>query len=90
MPRTLVPIQRLTVADVQRRVAAIVEGGAQADELAEFVASVDWSGATGVEPVAHLLGALEHLTEEFAERDISEGRIWSVLGRITSPLFDDC
>ena len=70
--------------DVQRSIAAIVDARSRPGAVAEFLASIDWSGATGSEPVARLLGALEHLAEEFTEREISEQKFWFELGQMVS------
>ena len=72
----------LSVEDVQRSIRAIVDARSSPGAVAEFVALVDWGGATGTEPVAQLLGALEHLAEEFTEREISEQKFWFELGQL--------
>ena len=86
MSDSLTSLTTLTVDAVQRSIRAFVDARSRPDAVAKYVASIDWSGATGDEPVARLLGALEHLTEEFAERDISEQQFWFELGQLVSRL----
>ncbi len=78
---SLIPLLSLTEEDVRQAIARIVEEGGAPDAVAEYAASIDWSGATGEEPVARLLGAIEHLATEFAEGEISEARFWFGLGQ---------
>ena len=84
MAGSLIPLVTLSADDVQRSIAAIVDARSRPGGVAEFVASIDWSGATGTEPVAHLLGAIEHRVEEFTEREISEQKFWFELGQMVS------
>ena len=78
----MVSLVALSIDDVTRSITAIVDARSRPDAVAEFVASIDWSGANGGEPVAKLLGALEHLAEEFREREISEQKFWFELGQM--------
>lgn len=75
----LVSLLTLSVEDVQRSIAAIIDARSRPDAVAEYVASIDWSGAKGDEPAARVLGAVEHLSTELAEADISELAFWSGL-----------
>ena len=84
MPGPLIALVTLSVDDVQRSITAIVDARSRPGAVAEFLASIDWGGATGTEPVAKLLGALEHLAEEFTEREISEQKFWFELGQMVS------
>jgi hypothetical protein len=76
MATSLIQLSALSLDDVRRSIREIAASRSRPDAIAEYVASVDWSGARGDEPVAQLLGALEHLTEEWAERDITEPQFW--------------
>ena len=89
MAGSLIALVTLSVDDVQRSITAIVDARSGPDVVAEFVASIDWDGATGAEPVAQLLGALEHLAEEFTEREISEQKFWFELGQMVSTTKGD-
>jgi hypothetical protein len=82
MAGPLISLLALSVADVQRSIGAIVDARSQPDAVAGYVASVDWSGATGNEPAARLLGAIEHLSTEFTESEISETQFWVELRRL--------
>ena len=82
MAGPLISLLTLSADDVQRSIAAIGDARPQPDAIAEYVASVDWSGATGSEPAVRLLGVIEHLSTEFAESEISEAEFWDELGRL--------
>ena len=76
MAGPLISLLSLSADDVQRSIEAIVNARSRPDAIAEYVASIDWSGATGNEPAVRLLGTIEHLATEFAESEISEAEFW--------------
>ena len=84
MAGSLISLVTLSVDDVQPSITAIVDARSSPGAVAEFVALIDWGEATGTEPVAQLLGVLEHLAEEFTEREISEQKFWFELGQMVS------
>lgn len=64
----LLPIQNVQHSDVLEAVRRALRTGLDADVIADFLASVDWSGADRQRPaIADLLGELEAWTDQFDE-----------------------
>jgi hypothetical protein len=68
----LIPIQRITLELIRERVNAALYPRFTPDVIADFNASVDWSGKLTSSPIEKLLGRLSHWDTEFAEKDLSE------------------
>jgi hypothetical protein len=65
------PLASLTPDDVQTAVREAMRDGLDAASIDDSLASVDWSGAQNLPPVAILLGGLEAAATSFAEGDLS-------------------
>ncbi len=61
------PISTLRLEDVQDVIRTSVRPQFNADAIADFIASVDWSGPSTPPPVAVVLGQLEGWASEFAD-----------------------
>jgi hypothetical protein len=72
MATTPVRIKELGAADVRNVIRGCLNAGAvDAEGLADFLASVDWSAAEASDPtVRELLGRLEAWATEYAEGDL--------------------
>jgi hypothetical protein len=68
----LIPIQKITLELIRERVNAALYQRFTPDVIADFNASVDWSGKLTSSPIEKLLGRLSHWDTEFAEKDLSE------------------
>ena len=68
---TTLPLARMTVDQVRAEVREVLSQDLDVDRLADFLASVDWSGtpAVGTPEVRDLLGVLEMATTEYCEGD---------------------
>ncbi len=84
MAASLISLLTLTEADVQRSIGSMIDKRTRPDAIADYVASIDWSGCTGDEPAAKLLGAIEHLSTELTESDIDEPVFWESLQELVS------
>lgn len=68
----LLPIQAVNPEDVRRVVRESLGGGLDHDNVADFLASVDWSGVDREMPsIAAILGEMESWDTEYAEGDSS-------------------
>ena len=81
---TLIPILDLRPQDVHDAIRAALRSGLNADTLADFVASVDWSGThTTRPPIADLVGHVEGWSAEYADGHLTEtqyvGQLLSLL-----------
>jgi 2-methylisocitrate lyase-like PEP mutase family enzyme len=67
----LLPIQTVTIEDIRRVVRESLRAGLDADTVADFVASVDWSHVDekALPPIAAPLGQLEAWDTEYSEGD---------------------
>lgn len=65
------PLAQMTVDQVRAEVREVLARDLDVDRLAEFLASVDWSGtpAVGTPELRNLLGVLELATTEYCEGD---------------------
>jgi len=81
---TLIPIGKLRLQTVQRVVREALARDLDANAIADFLASVDWSHTFGKSlKIMPLLGQMEHWDTEYAEGDIDKDeyrkRLQSVL-----------
>ncbi len=68
----LLPIQKVTIEDVRRVVRESLLHGLDADNVTDFLASVDWSAVNeGMPPIAATLGEMESWDTEYSEGDSS-------------------
>ena len=68
----LLPIQTLSIEDVQNAVRDALRDGLDTGKIADFVARVDWSGTLADRPaIVRIVGELEAREHEFAEGDRS-------------------
>ncbi len=63
------PLAQMTVDQVRAEVREVLARGLDVDRMADFLASVDWGGASGAPEVRELLGVLEMATTEYGEGD---------------------
>ena len=68
----MLPIQTLSIEDVQTAIRDALRDGLDSSKIADFVARVDWSGTLTDRPtVAGVIGELEAREHEYAEGDRS-------------------
>jgi hypothetical protein len=73
VPRRLA-IQTLTTESILAEIRGALSGGLNATRIADFLASVDWSGTLNSpddDPVIAMLGKLDNWESEFGEGDIT-------------------
>jgi hypothetical protein len=76
----LLPIREIRLSQVQDLIRSALRDGLDPDVIADFVASVDWSGPTAMTvEIAPLLGKLEGLSTEYAEGGLTEAQYRSEL-----------
>jgi hypothetical protein len=77
---TLRPIRSVTEDELLRVVKRALRGKLDVDAIQDFVASVDWSGVIFERPaIADVLGAIENLTAQFDEGDLSDDEYRSAI-----------
>ena len=70
---TLIPIAKLRLQTVQKIVREAIDNEVDADAIADFLASVDWSHTQGKSlKVMPILGQLEQWDSEYSEGDIDK------------------
>lgn len=71
---TLIPIQKVTRVDLLDVIRKSLHAELSAEVIDDFVASVDWSHATGApSPMAEVIGALEGWASEYADGELPRG-----------------
>ena len=79
----LFPVQEVTLELIREHVRLALGPRFTPDVMADFNASVDWSGELTSSPMERLLGRLSLWDTEFVEKDLSEAeykdRLRSVL-----------
>ena len=77
---TLKPIVKLKMEDVRSVIRDALQGDLYPRKIAEFLASIDWTGAPGPRSkVVITLGQLEHWDTEYAEGDIDKAEYRKLL-----------
>jgi hypothetical protein len=83
---TLRPIVKLKIDDVRSVVRDALQDESYPRKIAEFLGSVDWSHAPGLQSkIVRTLGQLEHWDTEYSEGDIDKAEYRK---RLTTLLVD--
>ena len=78
---TLRQLSGVSREDIQALVRRALRPGLDPDEVADFVASVDWTGSSPT-PIARQLGELEAWAAAYAEEQMSRGEYMARLSSL--------